>query len=306
MPVIYFSPDLTRIEYFLFLLRLVAITIVLGIPLIISNLTQFILAIPLLPFPQFARKFHRRFATIWWRYAVIVLKSFYHYRVVYSGAPLNPKESAFMICNHQEMPDVLALLFVGRYFNILSSLIFFAKESLRHVPIAGWAMQLVGTIYVKSNWTEDKKTVTDAFAKANKGPFPIWPVCFVEGSRITQRRIDRGHIYAEAHNLPKLHWVLIPRTKGFLATLDALSEHIKTVYDVTIGYPDGIPSLWQYLQGHCLETHIHVKRYSIEELPKDPEERRKWLIDLYVQKDQLIYNFVVNNKFVDPSHSITI
>ena len=56
--------------------------------------------------------------------------------------------------------------------------------------------------------------------------------------------------------------MLIPRTKGFVASVEGLGDHLNAVYDFTIGYVDGVPSLWQYITGRVKQIHIHVRRFE--------------------------------------------
>ncbi|MEO8198268.1 MAG: hypothetical protein ABI689_16235, partial [Thermoanaerobaculia bacterium] len=56
-------------------------------------------------------------------------------------------------------------------------------------------------------------------------------------------------------------------------------------YDVTIGYVDGLPSLWQWAKGEMREVHLHVRRFAIAELPAGPEALAGWLRERFEEKD---------------------
>ncbi len=74
--------------------------------------------------------------------------------------------------------------------------------------------------------------------------------------------------------LPDLEYCLIPRTKGFVATVHGLIDsHIKAIYDITLVYSNvklGIfqesPSMLKVHMASSLNDwrfHVHVKRYDI-------------------------------------------
>jgi hypothetical protein len=92
--------------------------------------------------------------------------------------------------------------------------------------------------------------------------------------------------------------LLLPRTKGFVATVHGLRGLVTAIYDVTIGYPDGVPTLWQYIQGLAPVAHVHLRRYPIESLPHGDEELRRWLIERFSEKDALLSRFRDAGSFV--------
>ena len=102
-----------------------------------------------------------------------------------------------------------------------------------------------------------------------------------------------------------LRHVMIPRTKGFVAAFRALGggsglasdSYIDAVYDLTIAYRGGVPSLWQYAQGHCREVHVHVRRVSGDELQASEEELSHWLLERFQEKDQLLEDFYSQGRF---------
>ena len=82
-----------------------------------------------------------------------------------------------------------------------------------------------------------------------------------------------------------------PRAKGFVASIAGLQGHISAVYDVTIGYVDGLPSLWQWAKGEMREVHLHVRRYAVAELPAAPEALAHWLHERFAEKDERLDRF---------------
>jgi hypothetical protein len=127
---------------------------------------------------------------------------------------------------------------------------------------------------------------------------PLWLVSFVEGTRITPAKLERSQNYAEATGLEPPNHVLIPRTKGFVASVQALRQSLDAVYDVTIGYPDGVPTLWQYIKGHARVAHLHIRRYPIAELPTRAAGLAQWLIRQFGEKDRLLERFYATHSFL--------
>ena len=46
--------------------------------------------------------------------------------------------------------------------------------------------------------------------------------------------------------------------------------------------------------------HVHIKRYTMEELPEDPEELSEWVRKRWEEKDRLIDNFINSGRFPNP------
>lgn len=111
---------------------------------------------------------------------------------------------------------------------------------------------------------------------------------YPEGTRIKPNKLAKAQEFAQqnGHALPQ--HVLIPRVRGFQATLDGLEGHLQAVYDLTIVYESAPPTIWELLSGQGCRVKLDVKRFAIEQLPKDQEGRGAWLLELFRQKDQHI------------------
>ena len=87
-------------------------------------------------------------------------------------------------------------------------------------------------------------------------------------------------------------YTLVPRSKGFIAALRGLEAQVDAVYDVTLAYPGGTPSLWQWVTGAGRHALVHVLRTPIETLPASDDDRRAWLLQRFAEKDSRIGVFV--------------
>jgi len=101
-------------------------------------------------------------------------------------------------------------------------------------------------------------------------------------------------------NLKPLNNTLHPRTTGFSFFVGLMRKYdlIDTVYDLTIGYQDTIPQNESAIfKGFPNECHVHLRRYSIEDLPSDQEALGEWLRTIWYQKDERLDRFYQNKKF---------
>jgi 1-acyl-sn-glycerol-3-phosphate acyltransferase len=220
-------------------------------------------------------------------------------KIVVSGDEIPPLENAIVIANHQQMSDIFIIMMFAITKGRLGDLKWFVKDILKYAPGVGWGMLFLDCVFVKRNWDADKSTISSTFSKFQKDKIPVWLISFVEGTRMKQAKLERSQKYAREKNLPLLNHVLLPRTKGFAATVQGLSEHARVVYDMTIGYPQGVASLWQIAKGTATEFHIHVKRYDLGKLPLNQEgpDMTQWLVQRFIEKDKLLDGYYRTTSF---------
>jgi hypothetical protein len=128
---------------------------------------------------------------------------------------------------------------------------------------------------------------------------PFWLISFCEGTRLTPARLEASREFARQRGLEPPSHCLVPRTKGFVASVEGLREVIDVVYDVTIGYVGGVPTLWQYLKGYVRVVHLHVRRFPADSLPTSAAELSSWLLDRFREKDRLLGHFYRHGSFPD-------
>ena len=68
----------------------------------------------------------------------------------------------------------------------------------------------------------------------------------------------------------------MPRTKGFVATMQGLGDHLDAVYDISMGYPDGVPSFVDCFLRKVRRVDIHVTRHPIESFDMTDEALSDW------------------------------
>lgn len=257
-------------------------------------------SLAVLPFSRRAfRKINRWFADTWWGHCVTMAELLYDAHVYLTGDAIPPRENAIVVANHQQMPDITALMLFARTKGRLGDLKWFVKDELKYVPGVGWGMVFLDCLFVKRDWHTDADSIERTFASLRKGKVPLWLICFAEGTRLSPKKIERSRAFAEEQGLKPLEHVLQPRTKGFVASVQGLRDHVDAVYDVTIGYENGVPTLWQYIQGLAPVAHMHWLRVPVADLPETDEELELWLQKRYEVKDQLLAHFYEHGVFPD-------
>lgn len=261
------------------------------------NLLQ-LLGVGLMPFWRTGyRRLNRWCADTWWGLCLDLLVGVYGMRTGIQGDELPAGENAIVVCNHQQMADIPVLMVLARRLGRLGDMKWIVKHGLKYVPLVGWGMQMLGCLFVKRLWAEDREKVLATFSDFHREKLPIWLISFPEGTRITESKLVRSQRFAEKAGMPKPEHVLLPRTKGFVAAVEGLRGHATAVYDVTMGFPDGIPTLWQMFRGEVRDPQLFVRRYPLASLPEDREALAEWLNARFVEKDRLMAAFRRDRRF---------
>jgi len=198
--------------------------------------------------------------------------------------------------NHQSWVDVLVLQHVfNRRIPLLK---FFLKRELMWVPVMGlawWAldfpfMRRHSEAYLQQHPEmrgKDLETARKACRKFALNPTSV--MNFLEGTRFSpdKQRSQRS---------PYKH-LLKPKVGGLVLALDTLGEHFDAILDVTIVYPDGTPTFWQFLCGRMERVAVRVQRLPVPRHAAavdhvgDPRRRaafRQWVMELWREKDARI------------------
>ncbi|MFT5837948.1 MAG: 1-acyl-sn-glycerol-3-phosphate acyltransferase [Flavobacteriales bacterium] len=211
---------------------------------------------------------------------------------------LSKKDWYLVISNHQSWVDILVL---QRIFNHkIPFLKFFLKKELIWVPFIGlawWALDfpfmhryskalLAKHPHLKGKDLENTRKACEKFKVK-----PVSIMNFVEGTRLTeQKRTRQG---------TQFQYLLKPKAGGMAFVLGAMGEHLHKLLNVTIHYPEGTPSYWEFVCGKVNSVEVHIKVLSIQELLNsdaygdnyfdDRTQRvkfQRWLTTLWEQKDK--------------------
>ena len=159
------------------------------------------------------------------------------------------------------------------------------KRPLKYVPGMGWGLAFLDAVFVSRDWARDRETIDRTFAHLRDNAVPLWLILFVEGTRMGPDKLATSQAYARKKGWPEPTHVLVPRTKGFVAAVQGLRAHVPAVYDVTIGYEEGVPTLGQYALGLAPRAHLHVRRHAMTALPEEPRQLAAWLRERWHEKD---------------------
>ncbi|EER01646.1 1-acylglycerol-3-phosphate acyltransferase, putative [Perkinsus marinus ATCC 50983] len=123
---------------------------------------------------------------------------------------------------------------------------------------------------------------------------PYLLTIFAEGTRKTAAKLKRSQEFAKSKGWKVLQNVLLPKTKGFTASVNALGDQLDSVFDVTLVSPPGLePTLGSVLRGRLGELHILLNRIPFASIPRrDEAGLDAWLRQRWATKDERISGFL--------------
>ncbi|EOY32648.1 Lysophosphatidyl acyltransferase 2, putative isoform 3 [Theobroma cacao] len=173
------------------------------------------------------------------------------------------------------------------------------KEHALLMPIFGWTTWFYEFIFVDRNWAKDGSKLKSSFQALKDFPIPFWVTIFAEGTRLTPDKLLEAQTFASTKGLAIPKNVLIPRTKGFVTAVQSLRSFVPALYDVTIAIQKGhpSPSLLRFLKRQPCKIKVHIKRYSMKELPESDEGIAQWCRNRFIAKDALLDKFAATGRF---------
>ncbi len=199
-------------------------------------------------------------------------------------------------CNHQTWVDILVLQhLLNRRIPMLK---FFLKQVLIYVPVIGLAWWALDFPFMRRH--------SDAFLKRHPEKrfddieatrracekFALVPTSvmnFAEGTRFTPAK-------HRSQRSPYRH-LLKPKAGALALALGVLGEKFDSLLDVTIVYPDGAPTFWQFLRGDVRRIVVRARQLPIPpelrhgDYARDPKYRKSfqhWLQAVWEEKDAQI------------------
>ena len=199
-------------------------------------------------------------------------------------------------CNHQSWVDILVLQhLLNRRIPLLK---FFLKQQLIWVPVMGLAWWALDFPFMRRHSEEflkkhpemrgkDQETTRKACQKFSLVPTSV--MNFLEGTRFTAAKHAR-------QQSPYPH-LLKPKAGGLALALNAMGDKFQAILDVTIVYPGGVPTFWQFLQGRVHRVVVRARLLPIPaqliraDYTASPETRaafQAWVKQLWREKDAQI------------------
>ena len=208
-------------------------------------------------------------------------------------AGLDPRQWYLVVSNHRSWVDILVLqhLFNRR----IPFLKFFLKQQLIWVPLLGLAWWALDFPFMKRHSSaylarhpeargQDLAATRKACERFARIPTSV--MNFVEGTRYTPAK-------HAAMQSPYRH-LLPPRAGGVAFVLSAMGQMLHSIVDVTIGYRERSPSLWDLCCGRLDAVRVHVMERPVErwttegDYSEDAGFRARfqaWLGEVWREKD---------------------
>ena len=213
---------------------------------------------------------------------------------------VHPDGKYLLISNHQSWVDTSIVQYISAKRLPLTR--FFTKFELIYIPVVGQAFYFLDFPMMRRHSKEqvaknpalkgkDIEEAKRACSLLKNKPFTL--LNYLEGTRFTALKHDK-------QNSPYTH-LLKPRAGGLALAINALGSEIDGILDMTIVYPDGIPTYSDLWKGNIKRLGVNVRHIempkdlftSIEEGSFEYDDTIKkqlfdWLDDIWQQKDQLI------------------
>lgn len=238
-------------------------------------------------------------ASNWVAVNTLIQKLFNKTQINVTGAEqLTMKEWYLVVCNHQSWVDIVVVQRV--LHGKIPFLKFFLKKELIYVPILGlawWAldfpfMKRYTQSFIKRNphlKGKDVETTRKACAKFKHKPVSI--MNFIEGTRFTKTKHEK-------QKSPFQH-LLKPKAGGIGFVLGAMGDNLQKIVNVTIHYPEGIPTFSDFLAGKIKQVNVDVEVTVIDgDLIGDYVNDRPFKIkfqkrvnQFWLEKDQKMVEF---------------
>jgi len=208
-----------------------------------------------------------------------------------------PYRGWYMVnCNHQSWVDIVVLQhLLNRRIPMLK---FFLKQQLIYVPVIGLAWWALDFPFMRRHSDAEirrhpEKRFDDLEATRRAcEKFALVPTSvmnFAEGTRYTgaKHRSQRS---------PYRH-LLKPKAGALALALGVLGDRFDSLLDVTIVYPEGAPTFWQFLCGRTRTIIVRMRQLPIPaelrsgDYARDAKYRKafqKWLQAIWAEKDAQI------------------
>ena len=198
--------------------------------------------------------------------------------------------------NHQSWVDILVLQHVlNRRVPLLK---FFLKHQLIWVPVIGLAWWALDFPFMRRHSDaelrrhpekrfEDLETSRRACEKFARIPTSV--MNFPEGTRFTRAK--------HAGQKSPFRHLLRPKAGALALALNVLGEKFRHFLDITIVYPHGAPTFWDFLCGRVPQVVVRIRQLEVPaeflggDYAGDSAYRKRlqaWLTGLWEEKDALI------------------
>ena len=213
---------------------------------------------------------------------------------------VNTQGKYLLVSNHQSWVDTSIVQYISEKRLPLTR--FFTKFELIYIPVVGQAFYFLDFPMMRRHSKEaivknpalqgkDIEEAKRACTLLKNKPFTL--LNYLEGTRFTVMKRDKQH--SPYKNLLK------PRAGGLSLAINALGDDMDGILDMTIVYPDGVPTYGDLWKGNIKRLGVDVRHIkmpdalftTIQNGGYENDETVKaqmfdWVEDIWQQKDQRI------------------
>ena len=175
---------------------------------------------------------------------------------------LSEDKQYLLVSNHQSWVDTSIVQYISQ--DTLPLTRFFTKFNLIYIPVIGQAFYFLDFPMMRRHSKEavaknpalqgkDIEEAKRACALLKDKPFTL--LNYLEGTRFTQEKHDK-------QNSPYTH-LLKPRAGGLSLAINALGADMDGILDMTIVYPDGVPTYGDLWKGNIKRLGVDVRHIKI-------------------------------------------
>lgn len=203
-------------------------------------------------------------------------------------------EHSLLVMNHAYETDWLFGWMFCEKIGVLGNCKAYAKKMISYIPTIGWNWKFAEFVFLERSFDKDKATINTQLNAIFDYPDPVWLLLNAEGTRFTKSKHEASVKFAKERGMAVLNHHLIPRSKGFIASLAVLKKKCQSIMDVQLVFDEKDktkPTILNILKGRHLHGHIYLRRVPMSDVPDDEEAAAKWLQELFVRKDKLQTSF---------------
>ncbi|XP_037933044.1 1-acyl-sn-glycerol-3-phosphate acyltransferase delta-like [Teleopsis dalmanni] len=213
-------------------------------------------------------------------------------------------EHVLLVMNHSYEIDWLAGWMFTEKVGVLGNCKAYAKKVISYVPVIGWAWKFAEFVFLERSFDKDKEIISRQIKEVYDYPDPTWLLLSAEGTRFTPKKHEASVKFAINRGMPVLKHHLIPRTKGFTASLESLRNGCPAIYDINLVFKKDAkvsPTMSSLLNGQSVEGYMFVRRLPVKDIPVGEEQSAEWLQNLYREKDKILDSFHTTGSFFKTS-----
>ncbi|WP_444918205.1 acyltransferase [Microbulbifer sp. JMSA003] len=206
--------------------------------------------------------------------------------------------------NHQSWVDIFIMQSI--FNRRIPFLKFFVKQELIKVPVIGmcwWALDFPFMKRYSKEFLKKHPEMRGKDLEATKKScekFKLMPTSimnFLEGTRFSKEKHQR-------QQSPFKH-LLKPKSGGIAFAMHCMGEQLNQLLNVTIVYPDGIPTFKDFLSGKLKKVIVRIEKVQLpsrffeRDYATDQEFRvefNQWVNELWTEKDALIDKLLTESR----------